>query len=97
MGPVTHISYHTHWHITDDRVAKQIRALRTEMRTAMATTQEQLDTIVSAIATGVQELRDEITRLAAANPAVDFTAAQALADALASDNIPAVEPPTDVV
>lgn len=96
---MTHISFHTHFHVTDDGVAKQVKALRAEMRTAMteaaATQQQQLDTIVAAITQGVTELRDEIARLAEANPAVDFTAAQALADALATDNIPAVavEPP----
>ena len=61
----------------------------------MATVQEQLDTIIAKITQGVEELRGEITRLATANPAVDFTAAQSLADALATDNIPAVVVPPE--
>ena len=56
----------------------------------MATTQEQLDTLTDAINTGVQELRDEIQRLSSVPPEeVDFTRLQAIADALAGDNIPA--------
>ena len=91
-----HVWLHTDGQNWWEQVTKSVNALRTEMRKGMASTQEQLDSIVAQIKQGVEELRTEIARLAAANPAVDFTDAQALADALATDNIPAVaveEPP----
>jgi hypothetical protein len=61
----------------------------------MSEVQDQLDTLTTAVQSGVQELRDEINRLASLPPEqVDFSRLQAIADALGSDNIPAapVEP-----
>lgn len=77
----------------------QIAALTVKMEESMATLQEQLDALTTAVSAGVTELRDEIARLAAlpAGEPVDFAVLQGIADALAGDNIPAapVEPPVE--
>ena len=72
----------------------QIAALTEKMEESMATLQEQLDALTTAVSTGVQELRDEIARLDAlpAGETVDFSKLQGIADALAGDNIPAAPP-----
>lgn len=71
------------------RLIKQVELLREEMRAAMATNQEQLDALTAAVTTGIQELSDEIARLAALPPeAIDFTNLQAIADRLAGDAFP---------
>lgn len=68
----------------------QYQQIRDLLETFMATTQEQLDALTDAINQGVAELRDEIQRLSSVPPEdVDFTRLQAIADALAGDNIPA--------
>lgn len=60
----------------------------------MAGQQDAVDQITAAINQGVEELNTEIQRLGQANPAVDLSGLQAIADRLASDNIPAA-PPVD--
>lgn len=77
-----------------------IRDCTTKLEAMMSETQDKLDALTDSVNTGVAELKAEIDRLAAL-PAeqVDFTQLQALADRLASDNIPAApaeEPPADV-
>lgn len=67
---------------------------------------QQLGDVSTGLTTGVQELRDEVDRLAAVNPAINFGPIidklgplVALRDQLAGDNIPAAPvdvPPADV-
>lgn len=56
----------------------------------MTTAQDFVNELTSRISSGVQELRDEIRRLASLPPEqVDFSGLIAIADGLAADNIPA--------
>lgn len=67
-----------------------IKKVAQRMEELMSENQDRLDALTDAVNTGVQELRDEINRLASLPPEeVDFSRLQAIADGLAGDNIPA--------
>ena len=72
------------------KTRRLIKKTAQRMEIIMSENQDKLDALTAAVNNGVQELRDEINRLASLPPEqVDFTQLQAIADALAGDNIPA--------
>lgn len=71
-----------------------IRERSDRIERMIMTQQEAFDAQFDRVQSGVQELRDEIARLAAlpAGETVDFSRLTALADNLATDNVPAAAP-----
>lgn len=82
---------------TSDRKTRAlIRERADRIERMIMTQQENFDAQLDRVNAGVQELRDEIARLASlpAGETVDFSRLTELADRLATDNVPAapVEP-----
>jgi hypothetical protein len=76
-----------------EKTRRYIRDRFNSLEVRIVATQADVDAIKASISQGVQELKDEIQRVASEHPELDLSGLQGIADNLANDNIPAQ--PTD--